>query len=236
MPAGATSVHWYLPQFCFKNYVFTVVWKLSSSAIICWWWHTYHYQPFVATGLPALQCLLVQHLFTDISRSLHSPTLSGWTLLDCHWTLVWKIWWKWVRIGVIFWSLSNELSGRTKSPLDSTNGLSNGLSSDCHQTNTKKHQKKSLELIAYKSCYTSFWSDFWAEFRYIDCLVIQWCDILPFWSNIVLYMIWIGFLSWIQIYWCLVIQWCDILHFWSNIVLYMIWIGFLSWIQIYWSA
>ena len=94
-------------------------------------------------------------------RSLHFPTLSGWTLLDCHWTLVWKIWWKWVRMGVIFWWLSNG--------------------------QIPKNTKKSLELIAYKSWYTLFWSDFWAEFRYVEWLVIQWCDTLPFWSNSVIY-------------------------------------------------
>ena len=35
MPASATSIHWYLPQFCFKNYLFKLLWKLSSRAIIC---------------------------------------------------------------------------------------------------------------------------------------------------------------------------------------------------------
>ena len=35
MPAGASSVHWYLPQFSFKNYVFRVVSKHPDGAIIC---------------------------------------------------------------------------------------------------------------------------------------------------------------------------------------------------------
>ena len=38
MPPGAKFIHSYLPQFCFKNYVFSVVWKLPSSEIICQWW------------------------------------------------------------------------------------------------------------------------------------------------------------------------------------------------------
>ena len=36
MPAGLISVHWYLHQFCFKNYLFRLLWTLSSRAIICW--------------------------------------------------------------------------------------------------------------------------------------------------------------------------------------------------------
>ena len=68
--------------------------------------------------------------FIAFSRSLHSPTLSGWTPLDCHWTLVWKISIfmskNWCNFPVTVWWLSSDQSGQTMNPMNSTNELSIG--------------------------------------------------------------------------------------------------------------
>ena len=71
MPASATSVHWYLPQFCPKSYVFcgcfeTFLVMLSYAGVHIWMLlPTHQFWPPVTTCLPASQCLPVQHPFTD---------------------------------------------------------------------------------------------------------------------------------------------------------------------------
>ena len=56
MPASATSVHWYLPQFCPESYIFLwLFWNLPSHAILC---QCQHMDAAAHASIPAPHCYL----------------------------------------------------------------------------------------------------------------------------------------------------------------------------------